>query len=109
MKIYLSGPMRGKPQFNFPAFHKAAQMLREAGHEVFNPAERDEQIYGADFSTRSDTSTFNLREALAADCAYISLQAEGIAMLPGWNRSKGAQAELALARALELEIIWLEE
>lgn len=37
--IYLCGPMTGLPEFNFPAFHAAAQALRESGYTVFNPAE----------------------------------------------------------------------
>jgi nucleoside 2-deoxyribosyltransferase len=116
MKIYLAGPMRGIPEFNFPAFHKAAALLREFGAEVFSPAERDEAHYGATFTSGNATGSeeqaakehgFNLREALAADLAYICHHADAIALLPGWQNSKGVAAELATARALGLKEIFL--
>ena len=118
MKLYLAGPMRGKHQFNFSAFHKAAEALRATGHEVFSPAERDEQMYGKNFSANNldgsealatETQGFSIREAMAADLNYICLHAEGIALLPGWNKSRGAQAELAAAKSIGLQIMWLEE
>ena len=114
MKVYLAGPMRGIPEFNFPAFHKAAAMLREARYTVFNPAERDEAAHGkgvnasptGDLKDIAHTG-FSLREALAADTEFICKEADAIALLPGWENSKGARAELALAEALGLEVIRL--
>lgn len=38
-RVYLSGPMTGLPDLNFPAFHAAAAQLRAQGLEVVNPAE----------------------------------------------------------------------
>lgn len=38
-RIYISGPMTGLSEYNYPAFHAAAQALREAGYHVTNPAE----------------------------------------------------------------------
>lgn len=111
MRLYLAGPMRGIPEFNFPAFYAAAAELRAQGHEVFNPAERDNEHHGTDISKGNATGSeaqaeaqhgFSLRDALAADLAYICTKAEGIALLPGWERSKGVAAELATARALGL-------
>jgi hypothetical protein len=108
--------MRGRKDFNFPAFNQAARQLRALGHEVFNPAERDVEALGrVPRSKHGDESRirgFSLREALAADTQWIALHADGIAVLPGWDESKGAQAEVALAHALRLEVRpvaeWLE-
>lgn len=111
MKLYIAGPMRGIKDFNFPAFYEVERCLQMLGHEAFNPARRDEEKYG-EYVTKSDTGSeaeaeskgFSLREALAADCKWIAEQADGIVVLPGWEASKGAQAETALGRALGLPI-----
>ena len=35
MRIYISGPMTGKPDLNEPLFRNTEHRLRELGHEVF--------------------------------------------------------------------------
>ena len=45
-RIYISGPMTGLPEFNFPAFHAAAAKLRERGHAAVNPAEINAETGG---------------------------------------------------------------
>jgi|SRR5882762_9974746 len=117
MKIYLAGPMSNIPHFNFPAFNAATLRLRSAGHEVFNPAECDINRHGGiDIGAENPTGCaalaaekhgFSLRDALADDTAYICKEADAIAMLPGWENSKGARAEHALAFALGHHIIYL--
>lgn len=112
MKFYIAGPMRGYPNFNFPAFNAAAAMLRAEGNEVFSPAERDiERHGGVDVSANNPTGCeqkatedhgFSLREALRDDTHYICMEADGLYMLPGWEKSSGAVAEHALAKALNL-------
>jgi hypothetical protein len=117
MKIYLAGPMRGRPEFNFPAFRQAAAALRAAGHQVFSPAERDIERHGADISVGNHSGDeeaaarkygFDLRVALGEDLAWICAHADAIALLPGWRGSKGATAERAAAFALGLQVIDLE-
>jgi hypothetical protein len=113
MRVYLAGPMRRQPAFNFPAFHAAAAALRNLGHEVFNPAEADENN-GFDptgMSGHEDLSHlgFDLREALGADLAYICKRADAVVTLPGWEGSSGATAEVATAKALGLPVIPLGE
>ena len=114
-KIYIAGPMRNIPNFNFPAFHRAAVRLRALGHEVFNPAERDEAVYGPGIG-KSTTGYiqdaaqkgFSLREALEGDTRWICRSATAIALLPGWIGSRGARAERALGLALGLPIYYLD-
>lgn len=109
MKVYLSGPMSGIKDFNFPAFNAAAAYLRSHGHEVFNPAEKDLERDG-DVYIKNETGNiieaeakgFDRRIAIRDDLNYIIDHAEAIALLPGWEASKGANAELWLARFLDL-------
>src|ERR1017187_1514869 len=109
MKIYIAGPMRGYPEFNFPTFRRVAKILRDAGHTVFSPAERDCERHGTDISKGNITGSeaeattvhgFDLRVALGEDLAWICAHAEGVAMLSGWEKSKGAIAEKAAGVAL---------
>ena len=117
-KVYLAGPMRGIPEFNFPAFMSAAEFLRKQGFFVFNPAERDIERLGVDISKGNEAGSedqaakehgFNLRTSLYEDMRYICLEADAIALLPGWEKSKGANAELATALALGLSVMTLEK
>ena len=115
MKLYLAGPMRGIPEFNFPAFARYAAQLRSQGHEVFSPAERNIAKVGdiskgnltGDNAVAEQEHGFNLREALKDDMMYICLEADGIAIMPGWENSKGARAERATAEALGLKVVVL--
>lgn len=115
-KVYIAGPMRTIPEFNFPAFNAAAAALRKIGCTVFNPAERDNEVHGTDISKGNATGDeaqatknhgFNLRDALGDDLAFICKDADAVALLPGWQNSKGAKAERATADALGLIIVEL--
>jgi len=92
--------------FNHHSFEEATSALRLMGYEVFNPAENDLEM---GFDPRGMTGYedltehgFSLRGALGFDTMYICSTAEAVCILPGWEESKGAVAELALAGALGL-------
>jgi hypothetical protein len=106
LRVYVAGPMRGRPAFNFPAFDAATARLRAEGHEVFSPAEHD-RTGGFDptgMTGHEDLAAlgFDLRAALAVDLAWITGEADAIYLLDGWESSSGARAELAAAAALGL-------
>ena len=114
--VYVAGPMRGYPQFNFPAFFAAGDKLEKEGWKVFNPAKKDQDQYGdglwkenktGDEAEASSNVGFSLRDALAWDTEKICKECDAIAMLPGWEKSNGAKAEWALAVALGLEVMYL--
>lgn len=97
--LYLAGPMRGFPRFNFDSFEAARLHLRSLGHRVICPAERNLEG-GFDPSTikHSDIDLdLDLHAALETSIRYV-LQSDAVALLPGWTRSEGARAEALVAR-----------
>lgn len=95
MKLYIAGPMTGYPDLNYPAFHIAEEKLRAAGYETLNPAPNDPP----------EKTWLNF---MRMSLVQIS-QADGVALLPDWLKSKGAQIEYNLAKALGLEVRTLEQ
>lgn len=93
MNVYVAGPMRGKKDQNIAAFHRAAALLRLMGHTVFNPADNGSAV-----------TLPELRHVFGADTAWITATADAIALLPGWEGSKGATAEAHLGFALGLRV-----
>lgn len=98
MKLYIAGPMTGLPEFNRPAFFTAAEQLEAAGYDVVNPARREVDPA----KTWADYMRDGIRDVLEVD---------GVALLPGWRDSRGAQLEVHVAEALGLHCatvrVWL--
>lgn len=93
-RVYVSGAMSDIADHNFPAFNAAAAELRAAGYEVINPAELN-----------PDTS-MTWEECLRVDIRELCT-CDAIALLPGWESSKGANLELHVAHRLGLEVMHL--
>lgn len=88
--------MTGLPDWNYPAFHAAADKLRAAGYTVVSPAESGEDV--------SLPWTHHLRVALRA-----LLDCDAVATLPGWLDSEGARLECHVAAQLLMPIRPLSE
>ncbi len=96
MKVYISGPMTGIPDFNFPAFMHAESMIAARGHTAINPAKN------------GLTKSHSWREHMKADIRML-LDADAITLLPGWASSKGAACEYQIASALGIPIFSFDE
>jgi hypothetical protein len=94
-KIYIAGPMTGLPEFNFPAFFKAEEFLKEQNYEPLNPANL--KSYEGDL-TGDELWAWYMRGAIE-----LLIQAEEICLLSGWNASKGARLEQRIAAALGMK------
>lgn len=108
MKIYIAGPMTGLPEFNYPAFHRAAAALRAAGYEVFNPAEMDQ--YGWAEVDGEWLMPGGVKPAYA-DYLRAGIRAlidcDTVCLLEGWPESRGAVLEHDIAMLLGLDFTYL--
>lgn len=97
---YVSGPMRGYPEFNFPAFDQARDYLEARGWMVYSPADLD-RFEG------EDSYDVVFEEAMRRDYTVIA-RSGAFFLLRGWEQSTGANAELHAARTLKLRIFEME-
>jgi hypothetical protein len=99
--VYVAGPMRNYPRYNFDAFDECKGRLEAAGYEVISPADLDRALGfdpdgpldGFDFSAAMER---DLQAVMAADC---------VCLLPGWQKSSGAKVEVTLARFLKKQFL----
>lgn len=97
-RIYISGSItdggsitdRAEIAEREQAFHDAEIALRALGFKPINPARTE----GREFCT----SWLDYMRAALRDIA----EADAVAVLPGWDRSRGAQVEVRLAGDLGL-------
>lgn len=103
---YIAGPMRGYPRYNFDAFFAAEKEVHDLGFDIINPARIDIQN-GFDPDTPQDALTPQMMsDFIRWDVDAILNRVDAIYMLRGWEASTGANAEIALARWMGLEIIY---
>lgn len=105
-RVYIAGPMRWIPHWNWPAFFRAEDRLREHGYEVVNPARVDRER-GIEAPEDGAADGLDMREAMRRDLLAI-LECDKVAVLPGWDSSRGAIAEVSLANAVGMTVISVE-
>jgi hypothetical protein len=95
MKYYLSGPMAGYPQHNFPAFEDAFKKLTAMGLSVLSPH-------------RIEQPSIEWVDCLTNDVGIMVRECNGIILLPGWPESRGAKLELSIALSLGWPVLYFD-
>jgi len=103
--IYISGPMTGiEPREYRRRFREAEAILRRHGYGCINPCRvwpcRFPWLYRLMNALLGKRLTYAV--ILAYDLILLMTRADGIAMLPGWEQSRGAQIENYTARHFPL-------
>lgn len=94
MRCYIAGRMARMPDLNRPAFARAADLLRQQGYSVYNPA-------------AANLEGIPLNRIMAHVLVQLC-ECDAIAMVPGWwTRFGGAWVEWLLAKYLKLKILYL--
>lgn len=89
MRVYISGPITGKPDF-IERFAAAEEKLKKDGYEVFSPAKF--------YTIMPPSATWE--DYMKLSMAMLSL-CDAIYMLSGWQWSRGAVKEYYMAEAEE--------
>jgi hypothetical protein len=101
---YISGPMRGYKEFNFPAFFEAEARLNVAGFVTINPARIDTSCPQPHVDSALDSYVARDLEAVKS----LRPGTDVVVVLDGWAASKGATAEVAVAEWRGVEVWDLE-
>jgi hypothetical protein len=96
MLVYISGKITGKEDYK-DDFIKAEFWLKLNDYKVINPAKLDEVL-----------PKLTYQQYMAIDYKLIEI-ADAIFMLDGWQKSKGAVAELSYAKTLSKKIMYQDK
>lgn len=104
MRLYVAGGMSGYPEHNFPAFREATRILRGMGHQVTSPVEMNEAA-GFDAETADNVEPgFEQWATFLARDVKVVVDVDGVVVINGWEKSRGAALEVHVARELGKDI-----
>ena len=100
MRIYLSGKITGREKEDYTRqFARAESFYKTGGFDVVNPVTIGEEVLK--INPKAEWQDFMIRDLEALrTCTHIAL-------LEGWEESKGAKMEKAEAEKMGLEIMHL--
>lgn len=110
--VYIAGPSQeiGPPDYNRPVFHWAEDFWRKRGYGVLNPFRFDD-THGDAYKPGDEEGQYLRGEAkwIDRDLGLIAGLRPGsedaVVLLPGWEKSKGASAEAAVAAWRRIKVL----
>lgn len=106
-KVYIAGKMSGLPNYNYPMFFKAEEILTRLGYEAFNPAHHSgDTLEEAIATVHTDPRPW---EWYLKEDIKILLGCDYIFLLPGWEDSRGARLEYHVASEVGIKILDIQD
>lgn len=113
-RVYIAGPMTGRPRYNLAPFEAARDRYISVGDEVVIPHDCSSRVwqrhFGRDFDFDCDTCEYGdplIGEMFAEDIAEVT-RADMVAVLPDWMYSRGARIEVLTAFLLGKRVVAAE-
>lgn len=110
MRVYVAGPIRGYPDGNRAKFDQAVALLKEMGHQPVNPHDiptnHEGPCIGGPASVEDHTHQYG---CYLRDDIMVLMFCDAIALLPGWQNSKGAATEAHVAQSIGLPEVPIDE
>lgn len=101
MKLYLSGPITGIADWK-RKFDEAHSYFADSGYEVISPVDLSSFT---EHSMKNDGSECTWEDYLRTDISFL-LTCDIIALLPGWENSRGSRLEKHIADELGISVVF---
>ena len=102
-KIFIAGPMRGYPNYNFDKFDRVEKLLKDNGIDCVNPGRISRKF--KEIEVNNDINVYNEMVRLQQEAQKTC---NAILLLDGWQWSKGVKLEVKTAIENDFQFL-LEE
>lgn len=102
-KIFIAGPMRGYPNYNFDKFDRIEKLLKDNGIECVNPGRISRKF--KEVEVNNDINVYNEMVRLQQEAQKTC---NAILLLDGWQWSEGVKLEVKTAAENDFQFL-LEE
>ncbi len=105
MRVYIAGPINGKPNGNQEAFQLRAEELEAQGHEPVNPWDIPPDHNGPCTGDPVDHEPTHRYGCYMRKDLEALMTCDAISLLPGWVHSRGASVEYSVASILGMPVV----